>query len=124
MQQSIVAAATPPDMFDHLDGEPEEGLLRRRRVAPNTAKVNQMWVERLISRHKFPEKPAATVVDEALDKELVKLFLASVAAAYAGHPYYGTSWWYTLTNETLRPSYASLRGYLKLRRSTIHDPIT
>ena len=120
----MAAAETPVQPLDPHGSAAVEGLLRRRRVASRTAELYMKWAARLVRNQRLPSRPTAERVDEALDREVVRLFLAKHPGEDASHLFYATRWFYTLTNQSLRLSYASLRGYLKSRRSLPHDPVS
>ena len=119
----MAAAQEEVQPIDHRGGEPVEGILRRRRVSSGTAHLYTQWAARVIKNQRLPRRPTAERVDRGLDRELVLLFLSKQPAENASHMYFAVRWWYTLTNAMLRLSYASLKGYLKARRSPPNDPL-
>ena len=110
--------------LDLRDDAAVEGLLRRRRVAPNPANLYLKWAMRLVRNQRLSARPTAWRVDRALDRELVGLFLAKHPAEDALHLFYAIKLDCTLTNQSLRLAYASLRGYLKSRRFLPYGPVS
>ena len=115
----VAALATDPPA-----GEERASLLRRKLLSKSTLEVYTKHVETVRRDSGLLPSASAEEIDRVTQDSLVNLYLDNASAAEAGHLYYAMRWAHTLTNQVMRMSYASLKGFQRARRPPPGDPVS
>ena len=104
--------------------EPVEGLLRRQKVKPKTAKLYLTAVKQFHEMYGVgPETPLPTL-DRLLDTEIVNIYLRGERPAEGRILFYAMRWHHSLRNEQLPKSSASRVGFNRQEQEIGQEPVT
>ena len=106
------------------DGEDALGFLRRRRVSEVTRRRYEAAIAKFRLRSGTNDLSSIYVVDEALDMELVEMYLAGEELTVARYLMCALKWHLLVKPHDLPHSTASLQGYGRNSRESMRDPVT
>ena len=99
-----------------------EGLLRRKRIKPQSQQIYQAAVDEFHLAYRLSSNSSAAEIDTTLDAELVRLYLSGESPGKGKVLYYAVRWHHCLPNAALPRAFASRQGHSKVQRSQLEEP--
>ena len=94
-----------------------EGLLRRKRIKPQSQQIYQAAVDEFHLAYRLSSNSSAAEIDTTLDAELVRLYLSGESPGKGKVLYYAVRWHHCLPNAALPRAFASRQGHSEVQRS-------